>query len=295
MCVLKSLIYYTRSFLTAAIICGGSVFGVFAGIVCTAIGKQHLAQWATARCFYYSMALFFGIDVRVENEHYLKDLPCVVIANHQSTLDIFMLGRLFPRGCTVTAKKSLKYMPFLGWFMALSGTLFLERGNRAKSVETLNRGLKNIKDNKRALWIFPEGTRSYSTKLEMLPFKKGAFHLAQQGGLPIVPIVVSNTSTLMNPKLKIYNRGYIVARVLKPIPTADLKKEDVGALCEKVREMMVAELQDVGYSPAIDDTDLPIEAIEYDKRHLQVEHDDVSEVLSSENSAEKASETVKEF
>ncbi|QLQ80792.1 hypothetical protein HG537_0E01470 [Torulaspora globosa] len=295
MSLLKSLIYYTRTFLAAAIICGGSVFGVIAGLVCTIIGKQHLAQWMTARCFYYSMALFFGIDVRVENEHYLKDLPCVLISNHQSALDIFMLGRLFPRGCTVTAKKSLKYVPFLGWFMALSGTLFLERSNRAKSVETLNRGLKNIKEKKRALWIFPEGTRSYTTKLEMLPFKKGAFHLAQQGGLPIVPIVVSNTSTLMNPKLKIYNRGYIVAKVLKPIPTADLKKEDVGKFSERVREMMVKELQEVGYSPAINDTDLPPEAIEYEKHHQLSEHDDVSEVLSSENSTERSADSIKEF
>lgn len=295
MCFLKSLIYYTRTFLAAAIICGGSVFGVVAGIVCTAIGKQHLAQWATARCFYYSMALFFGIDVRVENEQYLQDLPCIIVANHQSALDIFMLGRMFPRGCTVTAKKSLKYMPFLGWFMALSGTLFLERNNRAKSVDTLNRGLQNIKQKKRALWIFPEGTRSYTTKLEMLPFKKGAFHLAQQGELPIVPIVVSNTSTLMNPKLKIYNRGYISARVLKPISTVGLKKEDVGALCEKVRNMMVEELQDVGYSPAINDTGLPVEAIEYEKRRQYADHQDVSEVLSSENSTERVTDSVKEF
>lgn len=296
MCVLRSLIYYTRSFLAVAIICGGSIFGVIASVVLTLIGKQYLAQWATARCFYYSMALFFGIDVKVENEHYLQNLPCIIISNHQSALDIFMLGRLFPRGCSVTAKKSLKYVPFLGWFMALSGTLFLERTNRAKSVETLNRGLKKIKEKKRAIWVFPEGTRSYTTDLDMLPFKKGAFHLAQQGGLPIVPIVVSNTSTLMNPKLTIYNRGYIVARVLKPISTENLKAEDVGKFSEHVRETMLAELQSLGYSPAINDTALPPQAIEYEKRRGLEEHDDdLSEAVSCENSAERDAETVKEF
>lgn len=272
------------------------MFGVVASIVCTLIGKQHLAQWATARCFYYSMALFFGIDVRVENEQYLNNLPCIVISNHQSALDIFMLGRLFPRGCTVTAKKSLKYVPFLGWFMALSGTLFLERTNRAKSVETLNRGLKKIKEKKRAIWVFPEGTRSYSTELTMLPFKKGAFHLAQQGKLPIVPIVVSNTSTLMNPKLKIYNRGYIVAKVLKPISTENLKPEDVGKFSEEVRELMVNELQSVGYSPAINDTALPPEAIKYERRKAgETQDDESSEAISCENSTEQIEESVKEF
>lgn len=295
MCVLRSLIYYTRSFLAAVIICGGSVFGVIASVVLTLVGKQYLAQWATARCFYYSMALFFGIDVRVENEQYLNNLPCIIISNHQSALDIFMLGRLFPRGCTVTAKKSLKYVPFLGWFMALSGTLFLERSNRTKSVETLNGGLRKIKEKKRAIWIFPEGTRSYTTDLDMLPFKKGAFHLAQQGKLPIVPIVVSNTSTLMNPKLSIYNRGYIVARVLKPISTENLKKEDVGKFCEQVRDNMLSELQTLGYSPAINDTTLPPQAIEYERKKVEEpRNDDSSEAVSCENTEERI-ESVKEF
>lgn len=297
MCVLQSLIYYCRSALAVAVLCFGGAYGVVASVICTLIGKQYLAQWTTARCFYYAMAIVFGIDVKVENEHYLDNLPFIIISNHQSALDIFMLGRLFPRGCTVTAKKSLKYVPFLGWFMALSGTLFLERTNRKKSVDVLNHGLERMKKHKRALWIFPEGTRSYTTELTMLPFKKGAFHLAQQGGVPIVPIVVSNTSSLLNPKWKIFNRGCIVVKILEPIPTDNLKKEDIGKFSEKVRDIMIAELQKVGYSPAVVDTDLPPEVKLWQQRQVDSRRNssDVSEVLSSENTADKVVDAVKEF
>lgn len=304
MCLLRNLIYYTRSALAVLVLCTGGLYGVIASVFCTLIGKQYLAQWTTGRFFYYAMAIVFGIDVKVENEHYLDNKPFIIIANHQSALDIFMLGRVFPKGCTITAKKSLKYTPFLGWFMALSGTLFLERSNRTKSIEVLNRSLEKMKKKKRALWIFAEGTRSYSTELTMLPFKKGAFHLAQQGGVPIVPVVVSNTSTLLNPKWKIFNRGCINVKILEPIPTNELKKEDVGKFSEDVRDLMVGELKKMGYSPYFKDTDVPPEVKLLERRASEHTDDqdntcssesDLSEAISSENTSERIHESVKEF
>lgn len=256
-------LYYLRTVSWVLILMVAAAYGTVASVFLTLIGKQHLAQWATARFYYYAMSMLIGIDVKIINEDVLKGKPFIAVSNHQSTLDILFLGRIFPQGCTVTAKKSLKYVPFLGWFMALSGTYFLDRSNREKSVSTLNRGLQNIREKKRALWIFPEGTRSYSTTPKILPFKKGAFHLAQQGQIPIVPVVISNTSTIMCSKYNVFNRGCITCKVLDPIPTKDLKKEEVGELAEKVRNMMEKEIMDLGYSKAINDTNLPPEAIEY--------------------------------
>lgn len=252
-------VYYSRSVLGVTLLSTCALYGVVASIVLSCIGKRHLAQWTTARSFYYVMGTFLGIEVEVINEENLKKLPAILVANHQSALDILMLGRIFPPGCTVTAKSSLKWVPFLGWFMVLSGSLFLERGNREKSVRTLNNALDVMRTKKRAVWIFPEGTRSHSTKLGLLPFKKGAFHLAQQGKIPIVPIVVSNTSTLMNSKYQVFNRGVITVKVLDPIPTDDLKKEDVTAFTKRVEELMLKEVENLGYSDAMLDTNLPPE------------------------------------
>ena len=147
--------------------------------------------------------------------------------------------------------------------MALSGTYFLDRTKRQEAIDTLNKGLENVKKNKRALWVFPEGTRSYTSELTMAPFKKGAFHLAQQGKIPIVPVVVSNTSTLMSPKYGVLNRGRMIVKILKPISTENLTKDKIGEFAEQVRDQMVTTLKEIGYSPAINDTTLPPQAIEY--------------------------------
>lgn len=260
MSIWTKFVYYGKSILGVTLLSTCALYGVVASIVLTCIGKQHLAQWTTARSFYYIMGTFLGVDVEVINAENLEKLPAIFVSNHQSALDILMLGRTFPQGCTVTAKSSLKWMPFLGWFMSLSGTLFLERGNRKKSVETLNKALANLSSKKRALWVFPEGTRSHSTKPCLLPFKKGAFHLAQQGKIPIVPVVVSNTSTIMNSKYHVFNRGVITVKVLDPISTEDLKKEDVTAFTHRVQELMEREVENLGYSDVIMDTNLPPEA-----------------------------------
>ena len=255
---MTSILYYFRTLLAAFILFLASVYGVITSTLLTVINKQEYSQYVCARFYYGMMKYLMRIDVKVINEHYLYDLPFVAVSNHQSALDILVIGKALPPGCTVTAKKSLKYIPILGWYMSISGTYFLERTNREKSVETLKRGLQNLKKNKRALWIFAEGTRSHSSELGMLPFKKGAFHLAQQGGIPILPIVVSNTSTLWNNKWGIFNRGCLTVKVLKPIQTTHLKPEDVGKFSEMVREKMVKELKEnVGYSEFINDTNIP--------------------------------------
>lgn len=260
-------LYYARVVLAVVVLMVSAAYGTLASIVCTLIGKQHLAQYTTARFYYYAMKWVMGIDVKVIGEEKLQNKPFIAVSNHQSTLDILMLGRMFPPGCTITAKTSLKWVPFLGWFMALSGTYFLNRSNRKQSVDTLNDGLRNIKEKKRALWIFPEGTRSYSTDLKLLPFKKGAFHLAQQGKIPIVPIVVSNTSTLMNSKNKVFNRGVITVKVMDPISTEELTPEGVSKFSEELHDKMFAELKTIGYSKAINDTNIPAEAIAFEKAH----------------------------
>lgn len=255
--------YYARSFLAGFVLFISAMYGTIASIILNIIGKGRLCQWATARFHYNLMKCIMGVEVEIINPERLNNAPCIFVSNHQSTFDIFMLGALFPKGCTVTAKKSLKYIPFLGWFMSVSGTYFLERNSREKSVATLNKGLQDVIEKKQSLWIFPEGTRSYSQDLIMLPFKKGAFYLAQQGKLPIVPIVVSNTSTLVSSKWKVWNKGKIIVKVLPSISTDKLSKDGVSEFGNEVRNMMVRELEEIGYSRSINETNLPPHAIKY--------------------------------
>lgn len=88
-------------------------------------------------------------------------------------------------------------MPFLGWFMSLSGTVFIDRGNAKDARQAMAGAAKEIKEEKQSVYMFPEGTRSYAKEPMLLPFKKGAFHLAVQAGVPVVPVVVANYSDVL--------------------------------------------------------------------------------------------------
>ncbi|KAL6943030.1 hypothetical protein ACO0RG_002008 [Hanseniaspora osmophila] len=264
--LLSTLKYHLRSITSVILLGACAIYGVVISCVFNVIGQKRLSQWSTARCFNLIMGGILGISFKVINEHYLNEsAPCIFISNHQSTLDILMLGRTFPKGCTVTSKKSLKYVPFLGWFMSLSGTLFLDRANRDKSVNTLNKGLQRLVKEKGSLWIFPEGTRSRTTELKMLPFKKGAFWLAKEGKIPVVPVIVSNTSTINNAKLKIFNRGEITVKILAPESLENIEtKEQMNEFVARIENEMNDELKNnVGYSTPIDSTGVPQEYLDW--------------------------------
>ncbi|ODV85290.1 hypothetical protein CANARDRAFT_28555 [[Candida] arabinofermentans NRRL YB-2248] len=189
-----------------------------------------------------------GIKININGAEKLEGLPAILISNHQSEMDILILGKVFPKKCVVTAKKQLKYIPFLGWFMSLSGTFFLDRSNKEKAISTLNNALSDLKENKGGLYMFPEGTRSYAQKPTLLPLKKGAFHLAVQAQIPIIPLVVSNTSNIYSISQKNFNTGTINIEVLDPIETKGLTKDDVNRLVEETQSKMQAAIMSLGMS-----------------------------------------------
>jgi len=186
-------------------------YGVLASIVLRLVGYGRISQWATAKAFKYAMWLTTGVTFTVEDPHdYLnKTRPAVFIGNHQTELDVLMLGCMFPKYCSVTAKKSLKNWPFLGWFMSLSGTVFIDRANSSSARHAMAGAAEEISRDKQSVYMFPEGTRSYAKEPMLLPFKKGAFHLAVQAGVPIVPVVVANYSNVLYLQEWKFNSGTI--------------------------------------------------------------------------------------
>lgn len=193
----------------ALIIC--ALYGSSASIFLRAIGNPRISQWATARSFKYVMWLFTGVTFVVEdpNDYLGKTRPAVFIGNHQTELDVLMLGCMFPKYCSVTAKKSLKNTPFLGWFMSLSGTVFIDRANSTSARAAMSGAADEMNREKQSVYMFPEGTRSYAQEPMLLPFKKGAFHLAVQGQVPIVPVVVANYAHILSVKKLRFKSGSI--------------------------------------------------------------------------------------
>ena len=133
------------------------------------------------------------------------------MSNHQSSLDMFIYGAFIPRGTVVVAKRSIKYMPLLGQYLALAGTIYIDRLNHDSAMQGMQRAAAEIVQRKVSVIIFPEGTRS-RTAGELLPFKKGGFNLAVEAKVPIVPLIVSQLQPVYDPKARRFLPGTITVK-----------------------------------------------------------------------------------
>lgn len=189
-------------------------YGVFASIFLGLIGLRGIAQWTTGRIFKWAMIATTGVTFELldPNGYLNSTRPAVFVGNHQTELDVLMLGCIFPKYCSVTAKASLKKMPVLGWFMALSGSVFIDRKNTKDAREAMKGAADQMSKRRQSVYMFPEGTRSYAKEPMLLPFKKGAFHLAVQAQVPIVPVVAANYSDLLDTKKYVFKPGKITCK-----------------------------------------------------------------------------------
>lgn len=248
--VLNSIKFYLKSVVFGSLIVGCALYSLIALIFLKIVGKEEYAQYTLAQSFYFTFSKVFGINITIKNEEYLYKKPAIVVSNHQSAVDLFVLAKIFKPGYTVTAKKALKYVPILGLFMLGSGTFFLDRSKGQKARATLEKALGSLKKEDRALFIFPEGTRSATKLLDVLPFKKGAFHLAKQAQIPVIPVAVSNYSNIFSAKERIFNRGEIIIEVLPPVSTENLKtNEDVTEFTANIRNQIKLGIERIGYAP----------------------------------------------
>jgi len=221
------------------------------------MGRRYDVNYVVARTFYATFGRLVGVEIIVEGEEYLKIRPCVYVGNHQTMLDVLCLGSLFPERTRIMAKKSLKYTPFFGQFMQAAGAVFIDRGNNAAAVSSLKEAAEDIKRRQTSLWVFAEGTRTSRPYHDVRPLKKGAFHLAVQAGLPIVPVVAENYWHIY--RKGVFNPGTFKIRALPPISTEGLTGADVGDLTVRVRQLMLEALREISDPNAPPAPDTPSE------------------------------------
>ncbi|HKY93103.1 MAG TPA: HAD-IB family hydrolase [Nevskiaceae bacterium] len=182
-----------------------------------------------------------GVDVDVVGERHLwSQRPCIFLINHQSKFDFFLMMHLVRRGFTGVAKKEAANTPGFGAFMRMADMAFIDRGNHAKAVDALKPAVERLQ---RGLCVCmsPEGTRSWTPKLG--PFKKGAFHLAMQAGVPVVPVVIRNAGEIMGRNDQTMRSGTIQVAVLPPIDVRDWKVEELDVRVAAVRQQFVDTLE----------------------------------------------------
>jgi len=161
--------------------------------------------------------------------------PYVVVSNHESFADILLISHL-PWEMKWLSKAELFRIPIMGWMMWLAGDIPVKRGFGPSAVEAMER-CREVLRQKVSVMIFPEGTRSKTA--ELLPFKDGAFRLAVEAGVPILPLALSGTGTALPKHGWRFGRSAAHLRVLDPVETAGLTLADVPSLKARVRDLIV--------------------------------------------------------
>ncbi len=175
-----------------------------------------------------------GIDLRVEGEEHLwSQRPAVFIFNHQSGLDAVLLLKMLRRDLTAVAKRELRNNPIFGPLFGAAGVVFIDRGDRAKAIEALEPAVEALRQG-RSLAIAPEGTRSLTPRLGR--FKKGAFHMAMQAGVPLVPVVFRNVLDALPKDALVVRPATIEAVVLPPVDTRDWTAAGLDAEVHAIRQ-----------------------------------------------------------
>ncbi|XP_023211360.1 1-acyl-sn-glycerol-3-phosphate acyltransferase alpha-like [Centruroides sculpturatus] len=184
----------------------------------------------------------FSFHWEIQNpDRIIKDQSAVIVCNHQSALDVIGMMHIWPffHPCLPVLKQELFWSGPFGIFCWLAGCVFLNRSNSEEARKLLNAKMNEMKEKKIKCWIFPEGTRN--NEGHILPFKKGAFHIAVQSQLPIIPIVYTPYSKFYNPRERKFETGKTTITVLQPISTNGLTIGDIPMLTERVRNLMIEE------------------------------------------------------
>ena len=158
--------------------------------------------------------------------------PYVVIANHESYADVFLLS-VFPWEMKWLSKDTMFRIPCMGWMMQMAGDIRLVRGDRDSTLNAIAQCRDRLAK-RTSVMIFPEGTRSRDGNL--LPFKDGAFRLAIESGAPLLPIAVAGTRHAMAKGTFRFLRANAIAEVLEPISTEGMTMADIPRLKELAKE-----------------------------------------------------------
>jgi HAD superfamily hydrolase (TIGR01490 family) len=183
-----------------------------------------------------------GVDLRVTGEEHLwSHRPAVFVFNHQSSFDVIVISRLLRRDFTAVAKAELAHDPRFAPLGALADVAYVHRGDHSQSQKALAPVTAKLRSGI-SLAMAPEGTRSATPTLG--PFKKGAFHIAVEAGVPVVPVVIRNAGEILWRASLVARSGTVDVAVLPPVPTVGLGGGDVEDLCASVRERFLATLED---------------------------------------------------
>ncbi len=198
-----------------------------------AIAKKHVDIWIS------TLLKIAGAKIIVQGkENLIKNEPCIFVANHRSQYDIpIMLTKVDDKPIALLSKIEVDKLPFVRKWMRMLHCVFVDRKDARKSMMALNEAIEVVKSGY-SMAIFPEGTRFKGEEGDVGEFKGGAFRIAAKTKAPIIPIAISNSRAIMEANHNIMTPGTIIVKILPPIQTQALTKDEIKELPETLREMI---------------------------------------------------------
>jgi 1-acyl-sn-glycerol-3-phosphate acyltransferase len=188
--------------------------------------------------------LFGAVRVSVTGSERLDpDGSYMLVSNHQSAIDPPLHIAKLPVSIRFLAKKELFKFPIFGSAMRAVGMVETDRSAHASAHRAINEQVARVMGMEKSLIIYPEGTRTRDG--EMKPFKKGAFRIAVDNGLPIVPLTLHGAFHVWPPGSKICLGGRVTLVIHEPIPTEGLGREDLEDLRDRVWNQIAAGLEEL--------------------------------------------------
>jgi 1-acyl-sn-glycerol-3-phosphate acyltransferase len=148
-------------------------------------------------------------------EHLEPGRSYVYVSNHASMFDIPAIVLAIPDQIRIVYKKELEVLPFFGWGLKAGPYIGINRGRGAEAMKSLDRAIQRIRQGA-SLLLYAEGTRTCDGKLQ--PFKRGAFNIAARAGIPIVPLAVNGSFSILRKSSFVVRPGHIDLVIAPPIP-----------------------------------------------------------------------------
>ncbi|HSM31709.1 MAG TPA: lysophospholipid acyltransferase family protein, partial [Woeseiaceae bacterium] len=228
-----------RSLLMPANLVGSFVAGV---PIWALTGSKRDALNFSISLFADTASALIGLNLKIDGEQHLwSHRPAVFIFNHQSNVDLVIVARLLRRDITGVGKREIRDLPIVGRVFEAAGVVLIDRRNTEKAIDAMMPLVDAMRVEGKSVCLSPEGTRSITDKLA--PFKKGAFHLAMQARVPIVPIVIHNSNDVQPKGDLLFHPGTVNVEVLPPIDTSTWSVESIDRHVADVRAMYLQALE----------------------------------------------------
>lgn len=236
--LLRTVLTWTVGVL--ATIVGGSIVILLVVVRPTSPAIEKTIRW-WSRMWLMASGTSFEVEGR---EHVDLDRSYVVVANHQSTLDIMVCFLAVPLPIRYLAKKELFRIPLLAQAMRAVGIIEVDRAARSAVHNSVNRQAKDLIAHKRSLIIYPEGTRPRDGVMKA--FKKGAFTMAIASQLPVLPLSMHGTYEAAVPGKPWFRGGPVSAVIDPPIETAGMVHADADSLRDEVYGIIAGRVREMG-------------------------------------------------